>query len=114
MKRPMQSVIPAGVKHYVDSVVEFTPESNYITTRQGEKLYYDYLVVAAGLQTNLAGIEGLEDALADSTSGVSSIYSLPGAEQTWSNIKAFKGGKAIFTQPPGVVKCAGAPQKIMW
>lgn len=25
-----------------------------------------------------------------------------------------KSGKAIFTQPAGVVKCAGAPQKAMW
>ncbi|MCB0390868.1 MAG: NAD(P)/FAD-dependent oxidoreductase, partial [Bdellovibrionales bacterium] len=33
---------------------------------------------------------------------------------TWENIKNFEGGTAIFTQPNTPIKCAGAPQKIMW
>lgn len=45
---------------------------------------------------------------------VSSIYARDSVEQTWQNIKSFKEGKAIFTQPAGVIKCAGAPQKILW
>jgi sulfide:quinone oxidoreductase len=45
---------------------------------------------------------------------VSSIYSYDTCDKTWADIEAFRGGKAIFTQPAGVIKCAGAPQKIMW
>ena len=29
-------------------------------------------------------------------------------------MKEFKGGRAIFTFPPVPIKCAGAPQKIMY
>jgi eukaryotic sulfide quinone oxidoreductase len=32
----------------------------------------------------------------------------------WSDINSLRSGDAIFTQPTGIVKCAGAPQKIMW
>ena len=114
MVRSMKSVIPPGVKHYAETVTSFHPENNFITTQGSRRLHYDFLVVAPGLQINLSGIDGLREALADPGSGVSTIYSLDGAKQTWKNIQALRGGNAIFTHPPGVVKCAGAPQKIMW
>jgi hypothetical protein len=36
------------------------------------------------------------------------------SDKAFRTIQAFQKGDAIFTQPAGVVKCAGAPQKIMW
>lgn len=114
MRRPMSEVIPSGVHHYPMQVAEFSPDSNSIKTAEGFEITYDYLVVAPGLKTDFGAVEGLEAALTDSTSNVSSIYSEPSAEQTWRNIQAFEGGDAIFTQPAGVFKCAGAPQKVLW
>lgn len=87
--------------------------------------------MSAGLQINWNGIEGLPKALADPSSGVSSIYSYDTADKVWRDIDALRSGKAVFTQPVGIVKCAGgkchpkffllastdmasAPQKIMW
>ena len=35
-------------------------------------------------------------------------------EKTYPALQAFKGGNAIFTFPNTPVKCAGAPQKIMY
>ncbi|KAL0946941.1 hypothetical protein HGRIS_013100 [Hohenbuehelia grisea] len=63
---------------------------------------------------NWSAIQGLPKALADSTSGVSSIYSYDTCDKVWQDVDALRSGKAVFTQPAGVVKCAGAPQKIMW
>jgi NADPH-dependent 2,4-dienoyl-CoA reductase/sulfur reductase-like enzyme len=114
MRRPMADVIPSGVQHYPMQVAEFSPDSNSIKTAEGFEITYDYLVVAPGLKTDYSTVKGLEVALADPTSSVSSIYSEPSAEQTWRNIEAFEGGDAIFTQPAGVFKCAGAPQKVLW
>jgi len=85
-----------------------------VTTTEGNTITYDTLIVAAGLQINWDNIKNLSSALADNSSGVSSIYSYETCDKTWSDIEAFRGGKAIFTQPAGVIKCAGAPQKIMW
>jgi hypothetical protein len=114
MRRPMADVIPPGVQHYSMQVSEFSPDSNSLKTAEGFEITYDYLVVAPGLKTDFAAVKGLETALADPSSSVSTIYSESSAEQTWRNIQAFEGGDAIFTQPAGVFKCAGAPQKVLW
>ncbi|KAI1145198.1 FAD/NAD(P)-binding domain-containing protein [Nemania diffusa] len=114
LQRPLSHVIPDGVKHYPLRVSTFDPENNAVKTSEGVDVSYDYLIVAPGLETNFAGITGLQEALQDPTSQVSSIYSEKTVEQVWRNIQAFKKGPAIFTQPAGIIKCAGAPQKIMW
>ncbi|KAI3321283.1 FAD/NAD(P)-binding domain-containing protein [Xylariaceae sp. AK1471] len=114
VKRPLSHVIPEGVKHYPLQISTFDPENNAVKTAEGVDVSYDYLVVAPGLETNFAGISGLQEALQDPASQVSSIYSEKTVEQVWRNIQTFKKGPAIFTQPAGIIKCAGAPQKIMW
>ena len=38
---------------------------------------------------------------------MSSIYSYNTADKAWRDIDALRSGKAIFTQPAGVIKCAG-------
>lgn len=35
-------------------------------------------------------------------------------EKTWKALQNFKEGNAVFTFPNTPVKCAGAPQKIMY
>ncbi|KAI0477810.1 FAD/NAD(P)-binding domain-containing protein [Xylariaceae sp. FL0804] len=114
MQRPMSSIIPSGVKHYPLRVSGFDPENNAVRTNEGVDVTYDYLVVAPGLECNFAGVSGLESALQDPAVPVSSIYSHSTVEKAWKNIQGHKKGQAIFTQPAGVIKCAGAPQKAMW
>lgn len=43
-----------------------------------------------------------------------SNYDYEYVQKTWPAIQKFKGGNAIFTLPNTPVKCAGAPQKIMY
>lgn len=136
-KKPMSEVVPNTMTHHKQAVSSFQPERNQITLDDNQTLTYDYLVVAPGLKTNFAGIKGLEKALADPKSGVSSIYGKGSAVKTWESIKNLKQvsaasltdalkdrqltpiaslqqGTAIFTQPAGPIKCAGAPQKVLW
>jgi eukaryotic sulfide quinone oxidoreductase len=114
MKRPLSSLVPSGVTHYPLQVSRFDPENNQLSTADGVDVSYEYLIVAPGLETNFAGVKGLPQALENPGSMVSSIYSDKTVEQVWRNIRDFREGTAIFTQPAGVIKCAGAPQKIMW
>jgi len=109
--RPMSSLIPDGVTWIRDSVTAIEPEQNKINTTRDE-ITYDYLVVALGIKVDWAGIQGLQEAL--TTDHVSSNYSEKYAEKTWRMIDTFKGGTALFTFPGTPVKCAGAPQKIMY
>jgi eukaryotic sulfide quinone oxidoreductase len=88
-------------------VKSFSPETNSITTTSGRKISYDSLVVSAGLQINWNGIEGLSKALADPSSGVSSIYSYDTCDKVWNDIEGLRSGNAVFTQPSSVIKCGG-------
>jgi sulfide:quinone oxidoreductase len=97
------------VKDYADS---FQPDENTVTLRSGEKLSYDYLVVCPGLQLDWHKIAGLKETLGKNN--VCSNYSPDYVEYTWTTIQAMQGGTALFTQPVMPIKCAGAPQKIMY
>ena len=111
-EREEADYIPASATWIRDAVVSFQPEANAVTTRAGKTYTYDVLVVAPGIQLDWNKVEGLEEALG--TDGVCSNYSYATVESTWRFLQAFRGGKAIFTFPATLIKCAGAPQKIMW
>lgn len=115
----MDGVIPAGVAHIPNHASKFAPSSNKVTLDDGRELTYDHLVVAAGIKTRFDAVKGLEEALKDPLgSKVASIYSYETCDKTWDLIEALpkhSGSQklsALFTQPFGPVKCAGAPQKI--
>lgn len=108
--KPMMKVIPKGATWIRDMVVRLNPEQNSVSTQGEGDITYDYLVVAPGLVMKLSLIEGLAEAIGR---GVAcSIYTDP--EATWEQIRNFKGGNAIFTQPGTPIKCGGAPQKIAY
>ncbi|KAK4686682.1 sulfide:quinone oxidoreductase, partial [Tremellales sp. Uapishka_1] len=116
-RKPLDSLIPNYLAHINESASGFEPSKNQVVLKSGSKVEYDYLIVAAGLQTNVDNIKGLSAAIADPLkSRVSTIYQYETADKTWDLIKAHTAekGEAIFTQPSGVVKCAGAPQKIAY
>jgi sulfide:quinone oxidoreductase len=46
--------------------------------------------------------------------GVTSNYLYHLAPYTWELVQKLRGGRALFTQPPMPIKCAGAPQKAMY
>lgn len=108
--RPMSSVIPKGTQWIQDAVTTFDPESNSLSTADGQTITYDYLVVCPGIKIDLDGIEGLREAIGKNN--VTSVYVDP--NYTWKVLKGFKGGNAVFTQPATPIKCGGAPQKIMY
>jgi sulfide:quinone oxidoreductase len=97
------------IKDYADT---FQPEENTVTLRSGEIISYDYLVVCPGLQLDWHKIAGLSETIGKNN--VCSNYSPDTVEYTWECIKNTQSGVALFTQPPMPIKCAGAPQKIMY
>ena len=111
-RRPMSSVIPDGVTHYSEAAATFQPEENCVTLADGKVISYSVLVVSPGLKLNWEAIPGLKETLGKN--GVTSNYQWETAPYTWQNVQQLKKGKAIFTQPPMPIKCAGAPQKAMY
>eukprot|EP00092_Neocalanus_flemingeri_P008890 GFUD01009565.1.p1 GENE.GFUD01009565.1~~GFUD01009565.1.p1 ORF type:complete len:446 (+),score=143.96 GFUD01009565.1:93-1430(+) len=110
--RPMDSLLPKAASWLRDSVTGFEPENNRLVTESGDVVNYEFLVVAMGLQLRYDKIKGLPEAF--DTPGVGSNYSVKYVEKTQKAIQEFKGGNALFTFPNSPIKCAGAPQKIMY
>ncbi|MFL9710083.1 TIGR01244 family sulfur transferase [Methylobacillus sp. Pita1] len=110
--RTMASVIPAPVKWIKAAVAAFEPNQNRILLEGCKPLAYDVLVVCPGIKLDWHGIEGLVETLGEN--GVTSNYRYDLAPYTWQLVSQLRRGKAVFTQPPMPIKCAGAPQKAMY
>ncbi|MBD2857627.1 TIGR01244 family phosphatase [Spongiibacter sp. KMU-158] len=110
--RTMASLIPNGVDWIKAAVAAFDPSRNAVILEGCRLVRYDRLVVAPGIKLNWDAIEGLSETLG--RNGVTSNYRYDLAPYTWELVQNLKGGKALFTQPPMPIKCAGAPQKAMY
>jgi sulfide:quinone oxidoreductase len=110
--RPTSSVIPPSARWIKQAASRIDPDSKRVMLADGSTLEYEQLIVCPGLRLAWERIEGLEDTLGKN--GVTSNYSYNHAPYTWSLVQGLKQGKAIFTQPPMPIKCAGAPQKAVY
>ncbi len=110
--RPEADYIPSGATWIQDRVKGFDPDAKAVQLEKGEAVTYDQLVVAAGIQLDWDKVDGLKETLGKN--GVTSNYSYDIVEYTWECIRAHKSGRALFTFPNTPIKCAGAPQKIMY
>ncbi len=111
-KRPMAKVMPKGVKWVRSAVARFEPARNSVILESGDEICYRALVVSPGLKLQWEKVKGLKETLGKN--GVTSNYMFDMAPYTWDLVKSMKGGRALFTQPPMPIKCAGAPQKAMY
>ncbi len=111
-QRKMADVMPEGVDWKRAAVAEFEPERNSVLLEDGERIQYRALVTATGIKLDWDAIEGLRDTLGKN--GVTSNYLYDMAPYTWQLVQDMRKGRALFTQPPMPIKCAGAPQKAMY
>lgn len=110
--KTMGSLIPKGVHWIKAAVAAFEPKNNAVILDGCRVVKYDRLVVSPGLKLDWDKVEGLEETLG--RNGVTSNYRYDLAPYTWELVQQMKRGRAIFTQPPMPIKCAGAPQKAMY
>jgi len=110
--RAMAECIPTGTTWLQAAATSFDPTQKQVATDTLGTIQYEQLVVAAGLKLNWAGIPGLAESLGKH--GVTSNYRFDLAPYTWQQVQQLQSGKALFTQPPMPIKCAGAPQKALY
>ncbi|MCG7622304.1 bifunctional protein tyrosine phosphatase family protein/NAD(P)/FAD-dependent oxidoreductase [Epibacterium sp. Ofav1-8] len=110
--KTMGSLIPRGVAWIKSAVAAFEPDNNAVILDGCRVVKYDRLVVCPGLKLDWDAVEGLEDTLG--RNGVTSNYRYDLAPYTWQLVQGLNEGRALFTQPPMPIKCAGAPQKAMY
>lgn len=105
-------LILKGVEWIKAAVVAFEPEKNCVIVEGCRVIGYKRLIVAPGLKLDWNGVEGLRETLG--RNGVTSNYRYDLAPYTWKLVQSLKSGRAVFSQPPMPIKCAGAPQKAMY
>ncbi|GAB3361645.1 MULTISPECIES: NAD(P)/FAD-dependent oxidoreductase [Giesbergeria] len=106
--------MPTDVRWIQEMVAQFDPTAQTVVTSSGQRIRYDYLVVAVGTHQDWQQIEGM-DVRAIGQNGLASVYPSPeAAAATWAAMDAFrhKGGQAVMTLPATPLKCAGAPLKM--
>lgn len=111
-ERKQEKLIPKGVVWIPEAANHIDPDNKVVELKGGQLISYDYLVVALGLRLCWEKIPGAKETLG--SNGVCSIYEYDQVDETAKMLHEFKGGTAIFTMPPVPIKCAGAPQKIMY
>lgn len=110
--RTMASVLPRGVHWLKAAVAAFEPERDAVILDGCRVVKYGQLIVCPGLKLDWHGVDGLVETLG--RHGVTSNYRYDLAPYTWQLVQGLRGGRAVFTQPPMPIKCAGAPQKAMY
>lgn len=111
-RQETKNLIPDGVDWLRHAVLKVEPEKKTVLLENQEVVSYDYLIVATGLKLNWDKIEGLAGNLGKN--GVCSIYEYDQVDYVKECIHNLKSGLALFIMPPTPIKCAGAPQKIMY
>lgn len=110
--KKMEDVIPPGAQWIQNKVTELLPDQNALKIDSGETLNYDFLILSPGLVVDFEKIKGVSGHLGKN--GLCSIYDADQAEKTFEMLNSMTSGQALFTVPPMPIKCAGAPQKIMY
>lgn len=111
-ERDQADLIPKGVEWLKASVSKIDPAAQSVSLAGGEEVSYEYLIVATGLKLDWEKIEGLKENLGKN--GIVSIYQYDQVDHVAKALHQMKGGTALFVMPPPPIKCAGAPQKIMY
>lgn len=111
-RRGEAGLIPEGAEWIRGAAASFDPAQDQVALEDGRVIGYRALVVCPGLKLDWEAIPGLTQALG--SDGVTSNYRYDLAPYTDRLVRRMRGGRAIFTQPPMPIKCAGAPQKAMY
>ncbi|SDZ40540.1 sulfide:quinone oxidoreductase [Jannaschia faecimaris] len=110
--RTMGSLIPKDVRWIKAAVAAFEPDADVIILDGCRVVRYDRLIVCPGLKLDWHAVDGLVETLG--RNGVTSNYRYDLAPYTWELVQGLSKGRAVFTQPPMPIKCAGAPQKAIY
>lgn len=105
--------LPDGATLVPDAVAAVDAENKTVETLGGQKLDYDWLVLAPGLILDNDAIEGFSLDMVGQN-GIGALYAGPEyAARTWQAAARFveEGGVGLFTRPATEMKCAGAPLK---
>lgn len=106
-RRKMEDVIPKGVDFIQQEVTGIQAPERIVTTDKGT-FYYEYLVVALGIQLDFDRIDGLTETLGKNN--VCTNYLYDKVDYTYKTLKEMREGNVIVTKPSSPIKGGVAPE----
>lgn len=104
--RKVKALLVPGVSFVHDRATRIDPATQTVETRNGQRLHYDFLVLATGSGLDLDEVPGLKE-------GAHWFYDMDGAIRLREALKQFKGGKVVITM--GLPhKCPVAPLEFVF
>lgn len=105
--------VPQGARLIEAQVAEVDADANTVVTSTGERVGYDFLIVATGCVLDFDSIEGFSRDIIG-RNGHAAVYAGPqeaAASAREQAAFAQRGGVGLFFRPATEMKCAGAPLK---
>ncbi|MFK5646773.1 FAD/NAD(P)-binding oxidoreductase [Ornithinimicrobium sp. LYQ121] len=109
LTRPTGSVIPSGCTWLPSRAVAVHPDEREVELDTAERVGYLVLVLAPGLEPDLAAVPGLAEAMDAGWATTANLSSR--AEDTWTAIRGMTRGRVVFTIPPEPAPCGGTALK---
>lgn len=105
-KRMIRDLLPKGVRFVQDAVAQIDKKKREVTTAKGEKLGYDYMIVATGTHIAPEEIEGMPEGYGKN---IHYFYTLDSAMKLQEAMPSFTQGKMIIEVTEYPIKCPVAP-----
>lgn len=103
--KPEESLLREGVRFRLDSASKIDLKERTLTTLKGNRLQYDYIVMATGAVADPSGIPGLKEGSLNFHTGPRE------AQRIWEALQSFKGGKVVVAIAGTPHKCPPSPNE---
>ncbi|HYM68003.1 MAG TPA: FAD-dependent oxidoreductase, partial [bacterium] len=104
--RDERRLLARHVRFVQESVTRIDLQDRVVTTRDGARYDYDYIVVATGVTTDPSQIPGLAEIDAQFGNYHSTIAQ---AQKVWAHLDAFRSGTIVLGQTSPIIKCPPSP-----
>ena len=109
LTKQMEEVIPQGCSWRRGRVVAVHPDEREVELETGDRVGYNDLVLAPGLEEDLDATDGLATAVSSGWS--TTAHLTEGAEPAWRAVRHTDRGRVVFTIPPEPAPCGGTALK---
>lgn len=110
--KPKKKFFPKETNVISSEIDRIDPENNEVYLQNGEKLTYDYLIIATGTEIRPDEIEGMTDELW--YKNIFDFYTIDGAIALANFIENWEGGKMVLNIAEMPIKCPVAPLEFLF
>lgn len=110
--KPKKIFFPKETNVISSDIDRINPEKNEVYLQNGEKLTYDYLIIATGSEIRPDEIEGMTDELW--YKNIFDFYTIDGAVALANFIENWEGGKMVLNIAEMPIKCPVAPLEFLF